>query len=203
MQIIEGDDVTFRAMTFGLPNQETFDYFRELGREFGNRVSETVKAKVDEIAGLYKVITLNDALNSMKAVVNNFDNFKLPEVFMELSTLSELQNAPQVMIPFIMANPTVHEMYHRNMVEGYSGLLKGLGENPEDENPLYQSVTNGITLEDENGEFWTKFYSDVRCGDLPQLSFDEKLAIMKTWESLDYFISLKDCDPTSRYNSKL
>lgn len=203
MQIIEGGDILFKSMTFGLPSMETFNYFQELGRDFSSRITSVAKSKLDEVSHLYKAITLNDMANSLKGLINNLENFKLPNVIMQLDSLAELQNAPDVMIPYIMANPTIHKLYERNMVDGYSSIFVGMGENSDGSNPLYQSVMNGIRTQDEDGEYWTHYYSDVRVGDLPNLELEQQVNILATWDALDYFISLGDCDPTSRYNSKL
>ena len=67
MQVVYGNEATFQMMTFGVPSASTFDYFQEKSRSFDLNVSNTALLKVNEVQDFYKGISLDAALDALRA----------------------------------------------------------------------------------------------------------------------------------------
>lgn len=204
MQVVTGNSTTFAAMTFGMPSVETFNYIEQLGAQFDARVSDNALSRINEVKDYYKVITLNDVMESLRAANNGLESLALPNRVMHLVTLSELQNAPDVMLPWIMANPVVRDHYNRNAIEGYGDRFNDVfGDCLGDANPLYQAAVNGIFREDENGDYNCEIFMDVVNDETLSIDMSDQMSVIDTWSDLEVFIHRGDRDPTSPFNGKL
>ena len=135
MQVVYGNEATFQMMTFGVPSASTFDYFQEKSRSFDLNVSNTALLKVNEVQDFYKGISLDAALDALRAAKSSLGSLEIPDMILALTSLEELQAPPDAMVPWIMANPTVREMYLNNECEGYGEryldyYADALGTNP-------------------------------------------------------------------------
>jgi hypothetical protein len=117
--------------------------------------------------------------------------------------MGAMQQAPVVMQRWIMAEPTVRTLYHKQECDGFSDTYKDMspgivGEQHYD----YRRVMDGVIQED--GDSWcAKFYmDDLVEGDTP-LIFRDKMDILSTWERVTMYIAAGDEDPTSTTADKL
>jgi hypothetical protein len=123
MQVVNvnsgNSEAAFQAMTFGVPSRETFDYFDQMSVSFNNNLSVTARNHFAEVEQLYKVITIDDAMNALRNLQNGYEALSLPNRIIPLKNLEELQHAPDVMLPWLMANPTARTLFDNNQIEGY------------------------------------------------------------------------------------
>lgn len=203
MRVRTGDATTFRAMTFGVASRETFDYLDQMGLDFNSSISGEAKLRFDEVKDVYKAVTFDDALDALRNAIEGADLLALPNRIMPLVSLAELQHAPDVMIPWIMAHPTLREKYNSNACEGYGDrFLDFFGDALGDSYPLYKAAVNGLRR--EVGDEWKmELFAEVRAEKDLQIDMRDQLAIMDTWSEIDYQLSLNDRDPTSPFNCKL
>ena len=108
------------------------------------------------------------------------------------------------MISAIMAEPTLRRMYHQQQVDGYSenyvDVQPGkVGEDHYD----YRRVTNGVFMQDEDGEWSAKTYYEDLLEGSGEFDFLEQVDILRTWEQMRIQLAKRKDDPTSRWNSSL
>ena len=204
MRVVRGDTTTFQALTWGVPSQETFNYLSQLGESFDRNISDTAKFRIGEVQQFYKTIGLDEALAALRAAQDGLDNISLPNRILTCNNLSELQHAPDAMIPWIMANPVVYEKYQHNEIEGYGDRFDDyFSDVLGDTRPLYQAAVHGLRREVGDGDWKMELFADVSCDESLQIDMRDQLAIMATWNEVEYQLSLNDRDPTSQFNGKL
>lgn len=128
-----------------------------------------------------------------------------------LRTVDELQFASPTMIRYIMAEPTVRQMYHDQQLAGYDDHYvdlqpKATGEELYEYRQVMQDIV--VVDEDEHGNpiGWhaDHFMEDVlEDGSVDELSFDEQMDIQQTWAHTLSAIKARRQDPTSTYGASL
>ena len=153
---------------------------------------------------MYDRIYSSEAMTIARAAIAQVGHIFQEDNIRFLNTLVDIQNAPQTMQRWIMANPVVREKYHAQQCDGYSdtyqdvfpGLLR---EHHYD----YRRVMNHVVEEDEqHGWSASHYVEDIFEGDR-ELELFEKAHILSTWEVIEGFMKAGDSDPTSIWNSKL
>lgn len=114
-----------------------------------------------------------------------------------LQTVGEIQTAPDSMIRGIMANPTVRQLYH-------DGILNGYGERYVDVHPNavgvnhrdYRDYTSGVVMDHGDGVMQAKIFNDQFGMDEIKPTFFDKTNMMMTWaaceEELSQEINVRD-----------
>lgn len=203
MRVVRGDSTTFHAKTFGVPARETFDYLNQMGMDFNSSISDEARLRFTEVKSFYKTVSFDDALSALRNAVSGTDALSLPNRVMPLVSLAELQHAPDVMLPWIMAHPQLRELYAHNSCEGYGDrFIDYFSEVLGDTRPLYKAAVNGLRRE-VNGEYQMEIFAEVRSEQSLQIDMNDQLSVMATWDEIDYQLSLNDRDPTSPFDGKL
>ena len=195
----------FDAELYGRKHHRTVEYLtRDLGdftsklRDGARRFNEIIQREV------YRPFDESRAARVLRAATRYTDNLWRPDQIRYLSSIGEFQHAPPSMISAIMAEPTLRRMYHQQQVDGYSenyvDVQPGkVGEDHYD----YRRVTNGVFMQDEDGEWSaTTYYEDLLEGS-GEFDFLEQVDILRTWEQMRIQLAKRKDDPTSRWNSSL
>ena len=173
------------------------------------RVSETIsdvgKKFVEASRAIYEKVNDANAIRMAKAALRMAKGIFHPNEVIPLETLEDLQAAQPVMQRYIMAEPTLREVYHRQMCDGYSDTYTDLepgvlGVDHYD----YRRVMDGIiqdTEGDEEGDWSVTNYLDELIAEDRELTFDEKTHILSTWDIVRMFVQSGD-DPTDIFNRK-
>jgi len=203
MRVVPGNDASFNMLTFGVPARETFDFLAQMGSNFNSAISDEAKFRFGEVKDFYKTLSYDDAINVLRSASEGVKSLELPNRIMPLLNLSDLQHAPDAMLPWIMAHPVLRETYSNNACEGYGDRLIDyysdvLGESY----PLYKAAVNGLRREVDD-EYRMEVFAEVGSEESLQIDMNDQLAIMSTWNEIDHQLSLNDRDPTSKFNGKL
>ena len=133
----------------------------------------------------------HDIVQSLRgAGVDLGENF-----IVELRTFEELQHANLTMQRWVMAEPTIRQLYLDQNVDGYSDTyLNTSGQYVAERDYHYQLAMTGVPVEAGDGTTITRFYhaeEDLREGDR-KLSHHEKIAIQRTWvNAVDIAVEMK------------
>lgn len=205
MRVVKGNDVTFQALTWGMPSTETFNYLNQMSESFDRNISDTARFRLNEVSSYYKTTSLDEALAALRGAQSSLDSLTLPNRIMFCFTLEELQHAPDAMLPWIMANPVVRHKYEHNEIEGYGDrFVDYFDELLGDSYPLEKAAVNGLRRQVGDTDEWIMHhYPEVNTDEALQLDMGDQLRIMGTWNELEYQLSLNDRDPTSPFNGKL
>jgi len=204
-RIMTGDAAVFSAALYGAPQTSVVNNVREhlyavgarLG-EMGQSIVQYAEEKIDEAVNSDAYRLANAALRRVASLWDVNEIRALQEYY-------QVQNAQPVMIPYVMAEPTIRKLYQQGLCEAYGNEYHDPYKNDIGENHIdWRRVMNGIaTIGGENDSFdWeATTYSDSNDEAVP-LEFDQQLDILTTWETVRSAIA-QGIDPTSRYDADL
>ena len=117
-----------------------------------------------------------------------------------LSVMRAMQNTMQ---RYMMANPVVRNLYHKQRCDGYSGSYVDndygvSGENHDE----YRAINNGIVKETEDGWQYVNYMDVYDENGNEKLSASDKFKILSVWDVANAFINAGE-DPTDKYCGKL
>lgn len=125
-----------------------------------------------------------------------------------LRTVEELQSARPAMQRYIMANPNLRALYHKQLCDGYSDTYRDLEPTKIGEDHYeYRRVMNGIVqdaIDPESGEkTWmaTYYFDDLHEGDR-ELDAEEQFDILDAWDACDVAVCRR-FDPTDIFNGEI
>lgn len=201
----EGGLDMFNSVAYAEPPPSVFRFVEESLAQPTQYISETANAFMSQARDVYESVMNGDAMRIAKAASRQITHQWQRNEIRPLLTTADLQAAPPVMLRWVMAEPTVRNLYHEQRCDGYGDEYVDANPGKVGEEHIdYRQVMNGIVVEDEDGEGWsyTNYYDELP-EDEPELKFDEQVDILRTWQSVKNDILRQHDDPTSRWNSAL
>ncbi len=199
----------FNAIAYAPKHQGTLAALQREGERFGHVFAQVGQGFFTPLEEVYDRFNGAEAMRMARATVNKIKGLFKKDIVRSMWDVSEMQQATPMMQRFIMAEPTVRALYHRQGCDGFSPTYvdmypDAVGVNHYD----YRQVKNAIVQElppDENGEGDWKvqfFFDDLVEGDR-ELTLDEKSDILSTWDMVRAIVEQGDDDPTSPFAGKL
>ena len=141
---------------------------------------------------IYARINDADLVKKAKATIKMALGITQINEFSYYHTLERVQQATPFMQNYIMANPTVRELYNQQMCDGYSDTYVDIDKGRiADTHYHYRRVMDGVIQDQEvDGEYnWSaKLYlEDLLPGDR-ELEIDEKSKVLAKWEIVNMLI---------------
>lgn len=202
--IVEGDASLFNSLAYGGLHPQTQEYLQTqleapspLLTQAGNTFFQNANALYDRLAG-------STAIRMAKAARRAIGGIWQTDEIKTLSTIEEMQWAPLKMQRWIMASPFVRNLYHKQQIEGYSGsYIDPFPNEVGEEHYDYRRVMNGVVVDTEDDGWSATTYLDDLLPDDEELTLEEQIDIMQTWELVKASIKKGGDDPTSRWNAEL
>lgn len=121
-----------------------------------------------------------------------------------LRSTVELQMASPIMRRYIMAEPLVRKMYHKQQLSGFDGeYADRLPQLEGEDHPDYQRVMQDHVVVNAQDESFATHWMEDDLEDEAPLSFQEQLDIQEVWAmARDAIVRGKE-DPTSLYGAVL
>lgn len=205
MRIIDGGEAAWGAVAFGEHNPINLNYFRNQLQQVSTGLSDYARSFYHNTQELVDKFTNSEALRTVRNALKSAAMLFNDDIIKSIYDMENLQTASFKMQRWIMANPSVREMYQDQKCDGYSDTYvdlypKTIGDAHYD----YRRVMNGVVVIDaETGQDSYKiYYEDLVEGDR-ELSHDEKDSILTTWEIVEMFMKKGAQDPTSQYGASL
>lgn len=203
VNIVYGDSDIFDAVVYGESHPSNLQYFQNQISSVSNTLTEIGQSFFANTQKMYDDINGSEAMRRVRAATRTVKSLFAPEIISSLIDIGQLQHAPLMMQRYIMAEPTVREMYQKQIIEGY-------GDTYYDANPGtiadthydYQRVMHGVVKETDYALDVTFYMNEEVEGDR-DLTLPEKQDIMISWDSVKYWMSVGIDDPTSKSNNKL
>lgn len=203
--VIEGGSAAFDYLLYGERDRGFANYLDQMRdeavRHLGSTAQQFVMKTKENVERFYG----SDAMRLARAAVRKVASlYEIDEIY-ELSNIGQLQHAPPKMLPYVMAEPELREMYHQQRVEGYGddyidyqpGVV---GEGHTD----YENVVDGIFMQCKDDEEACVSTSYLHLDEDNLLDHDQQMGIMLvTWEQVRIALSKGKEDPTSRFNATL
>lgn len=121
-------------------------------------------------------------------------------VIVPLGTADELSMATPYMQNWLMACPEVSELYHKQVIDGYSGTyvdpcpgLTGW------HNPYYRAATDGLIVKDNGVALIHQYFDD----DGLKLRLYEQESIVQSWRAMIDLLEAGEVDPSSPFGDSL
>lgn len=207
VQVSYGGVADFNALMYGPKHPGTMQFLQNQVQQisdFSTTLTDAGRGFVANARRLYDELHSDEALRLARAAVRRIGNVFQRDEIKSIWELAQLQNAPLTMQRWIMAEPTVRELYHQQRCDGYSDTYVDMypGE-VKDAHYDYRRVMNGVVTEDSDGASkFTIFLDELVEGDR-ELTFDEKIDILNTWDIVSSLIKEGSDDPTSPWGGKL
>lgn len=147
-----------------------------------------------------------DAMRYANAALRKVQEMFQPDIIKPLWDLAGLQTASLTMQRWIMADPTVRELYQQQRLDGFSDTYVDMHPGTiADSHYDYRQVMHGLMQDDPDDPegFKVSFYFDELVEGDRELVLDEKIAITSTWDIINAILKRGDDDPTSALGGKL
>jgi hypothetical protein len=186
------------------PNQEVFNYVQQVANQAIGHLTDAAREVYDNSKEIYQAVNYSTAMRQARAVVRQLSNKSRTNEVMELKAIGELQNAPQIMQRFIMADPITRALYHNDECSGYTDSYVDLNPNAVGVSHYdYRRVMNGMWHEDtESGNLQMDVFYEDTDGDI-DLDALGQMDIVRTWDYVRAALKHGKEDPTSPYNELL
>ncbi|MDH2154325.1 hypothetical protein [Stenotrophomonas sp. GD03657] len=207
-RIIQGGAAMFDAVHYGRQNQEVVNFLSRQFEAASHHLTEAGRAFYERAQSTFENLNTDYATRLLRAAGRAIEGLYMPDRIQPLTTIGGLQHAPPAMWRWVMAEPSLRELWQANRVEGYEGYVDldpgRVGEWHYD----HQRATNGIvTFFDEPTEEDVHWQAPTYLGALlpddRELDFGEQVDIMETWRAVRRFTEAGGEDPTSRYNAEM
>lgn len=206
-----GSSDQFEALAFGQKHPGTLNFLQNQISNIQNMSSvftDAGKMFISAATDMYNQYNSSEALRRVEAAVRKVSHVFQTNTIRSIWEIGDFQQAPIIMQRYILAEPTVRQMYLDQRCDGYSNTYVNVhGNDIKDDHYDYRRVMDGIVqdyVDDDGVTDWTaSFYiEDLIEGDR-KLSVEEQCCIIDTWEAIRYTISCGEDDPTSPDNLKL
>ena len=191
--VLSGGDMMEKALLYREPAPELISYLNNNLNSIIERGSSLSNRFVDTMKGLYNSVYSDSAIRASKQLLAQAE-ISLSENSIYVVPENSLHKANYIMQQYIMSEPTISEMYRKNLVQGYPDTFYDrqpdtFGENRYD----YQAVMSDILQHDKEGNGYFMAYSNT--DDKEELDFYNKLTILDTWKNVSNILA-KGIDPT-------
>lgn len=197
-----GTNQDFSASLYGASHHNTLTFLQNQYESLSNLSSTMgshMEGFINKAKGAYENFLELESVRRAKAALDRFGSVFQENNIRWLRSEKEVQQAPPAMIPFIMANPVVRQLYQEQRCAGYDEDYvdrepKNIGENHTE----YQLAMSGIVTDTEDGSF----YSLWDNGETP-LTMEEQVAVHSSWDLVNCMIERGKRDPTSKKGGML
>lgn len=208
VNIVSSGSVGFDASVYVPPPPETVGYIQQNLDRFKNSLGIPA---ANQYASVIDRITSYDYQKlgyMLQAVGRTVENMWMDNVIQPLTQIGHLQQAPQVMVRWLMAEPTYRQLYHNGEAEGY-------GDRYYDRNPNnighthhdWQVVNDGMfVVEDDGMDSSTEYFYDSNPQydeEYDELNVNDCANIIGSWSHMAAAAIAKRDDPGSAWNAQL
>lgn len=204
MIIQTGGRAAFSAAAYSLPHPDTYAFVEKFNTAFDQYVAPQARAFFAAAEQLYTGIDRSAAMRAARALGRKFGTIWQQDEIQELHNIGELQNPPMCMVPYMMAEMTVRDMYHNQQCEGYAGIYTDqqpgvIGE----QHYHYRRVMSGQPVEHPDDTYEATTYFDVLRDAADDLVPTQQCDMLTTWQLLRNNLRKRREDPTSPWNANL
>lgn len=202
--VLMGGSNVFDSLAYSKPHPSTQTFLQNQLSIGTNLLNDAGSKFMESAQNIFEKVSGSEAIRIAKAASRVVNNIWNTNQIRKLNTIGELQNAPQVMERYIMAEPTIRKLYHNQMCDGYSHSYVDLEPNKIGESHYdYRRVMNGIVVDTDDGGWYANSYFDDMLPEDEELMMEEQVDIITAWEKVKEHIKIGKEDPTSKWNSDL
>lgn len=206
VNVIEGtDQYIMNSLLMGEQSESTTNWIHERFSRTRDYLTDAGQQFVNKIRTSYEQMYDPETIRKARAVIRNIKGVFNPNAVTYLSTVKAIQEAKPVMQRYLMANPCIRSLYHKQLCNGFSDSYVDhepgkIGEAHYDYRRVMANIVQETeTKDEETGEVnhsWSvvSYAEDLVEGDR-NLHIDEQMDIVSCWQLMKMAIDLKR-DPT-------
>ncbi len=200
-----GTDSGFELMSFGIPSQNTLQYFQSTLRDPMQATTEIGRQLAEQSQRAFEFYSGHDAINAARAAIRQIDHMFMPDDIREYQTVDQFQQAQYQMREYIMADPYIRDLYHRGQIEGYADYY--VDTSPGDVGfthlPYRKMVDGMVQIDDETDEHKIQvfMFGDSPAEEVPFIG--ERIDLMNTMSQARMLLRQRIEDITSPTNARL
>jgi len=205
VQVIHGGSDAFDMLLYPEQSPLTYQYLQDKMSRFSETLTQAGSRFIEGSRQLFEQVQNSDLIRRTKAAIRSAKAYFHPNMIRPLETLEELQSATLVMQRWVMAQPDIRRLYHRQLVDGYNETYVDMHPGQVGvEHYDYRRVMSGVGVDTEDGEEWraTVYSDDLVEGDR-ELDFGEKVDVLRTWEIVAMYAKARREDPTNIYGGDM
>jgi hypothetical protein len=205
--VIQGDANAFNALVYGQERHPgTVAYLQQQLSSFTGALTDFGQQFVQSAQAIYDTFNSAEAVRAARAAVRRFDSLLLPDRIQYLDKIGHLQNAPVAMQRWVMTHPATRELYHKQLIDGYSDTyIDHYWNRTKFEHYDWRVLMNGVMQEvktdDMDGHITYHFLAELQEGDR-EPTMDETTDALNTWDVQDVIIEQGIEDFTSKAGCK-
>ena len=205
---VRGGVDAFNSHVYAQPSQQDIAFFENNTQTFFDTIGQSGYQFFHDLRDRMQTVDFGKLKEYTQAAARRVSTFWDTDSIRPLTTLTDIQFAPQAMIRWQMANPDVRKMYHKGLVAGYDDLYKDYYPNVSGHDHVdFQLVMDGVEQYDEDGDImWVSYDEDEIVNDedsVNHLSLSERVDIIESWNVTSDFLARMKEDPTSRFSGML
>ena len=192
----------WNAILYPMQHVNNKNYFQSQMQNISSTLTSAGAQFMQGARAIYEDVnssaTMMAARAALRAATGVFFNQITP-----VRDINEFQTATPLMQRWIMANPTVRDIYNAQQCDGYSDSYVDTQPGVKGDNHYdYRRVMDAVVYETEEGTFVKTYADDLFEGDR-ELNHGEKVDILDAWELMDLMLKHQKQDPTSPYGGSL
>lgn len=205
MQVLTGGETEFDGLMYGDKHPGTMGFLQsQLGGSFSNTLTDVGKQMYSTLGQMFEQFNGSHAMQLVKSVRRKVVGMFEQDVIKPLFEIEEIQQATLNMQRWIMAQPQLRQLYHDQRCDGFSTSYvdyqpDSIGVKHYD----YRRVMDGLATEDEDGTLVINHYYDEDFPDDAELSLQDKVDVINTWDRIKQFLDKGEFDPTSKLGERL
>lgn len=188
--VVQGGEFAAKALMYKPPSNEVMNY---LNTKLDNIMTYTQGLSdrfKNTVQSLYQQAYNSDIINAAKRYLSQSD-YALQQDMIYTVPYDRCHEANLIMQQYIMAEPTLNNLYRKNMCHGFQGTYFDpepgtFGKNRMD----YQRVMSGVLqfekTDDDKELAYINYYSNT---DEIELTHSERTAILDTWHEVARMIA--------------
>lgn len=199
---------SFNHLVYPEQNSGLKGYFYNQVNQISQTLTDFGQQFMAANKALYEKINDSEAVRIARLALRYAKGLAHPNTIVALVDLDSIRAASPINQRFIMANPAVRDLYHRQLIDGYSDTYEDLHPaKVGDQHYDYRRVMHGVIqdAQDEQGNYeWVakQYYEELVAGD-QVLDATAKFDILKTWDVIELFLKSGQQDPTSIFDTKI
>jgi len=213
-QVIQGGSSVMNAIIYQQPHSSVNSYMQDAYHRVALRMNDVGLAAMESAKRLYESTVNHSAYRLAKAAIRKVEDGFMVDEIQPLLTIGALQNAPNRMVPYVMAEPSVKRRYLAGRCEGYGDeYVDASNGQVGAKDGLWRAIMNGYvqTSEDAMAEEDEDIAAEPNWGCVTYFD-DEVEELNLTPEETDEIRQTHDVlraalkgidDPTSRWNASL
>lgn len=204
VSIISGDERSFRAAAFGMPDRESVERSYSRLEEYSRGLSARAREGLQRTRGLIESMYDETVRNSLRILGRAKRGMYRDDTIQYLDDQTEVALAPMAMRRWILAHPFIRNRFDTQSIEAWGSKpgswdLEGKGY----EDFFYRAATNGRAQQNDKGEWWSEYtFGGCTVPGVGTISMEEQLDVLATWDVIDDCIA-DGIDPTSVLKERL